>query len=54
MARGFSILPGATVPTRVLLIDDVYTTGATLFAATDALMAAGAAQVRCLTFARAW
>lgn len=54
MAKGFSILPGATVPARVLLIDDVYTTGATLFAATDALMAAGSAQVRCLTFARAW
>ena len=36
----------------LLLVDDVYTTGATLCSATDALMAAGATEVRCLTFAR--
>lgn len=36
----------------VLLIDDVYTTGATLCDATDALLAAGAGSVKCLTFAR--
>lgn len=54
MEKAFSVLPGASVPERVLLIDDVYTTGATLFAATDALLAAGANQVRCLTFARVW
>ena len=30
------------------------TAGATLFAATDVLLAAGAQQVRCLTFARVW
>ena len=53
-AGGFAALPGATVPARVLLVDDVYTTGATLFAATDALLAAGAEQVRCLTYARVW
>jgi predicted amidophosphoribosyltransferase len=34
----------------VVLIDDVYTTGATLCAATDALLDAGAACVRCATF----
>lgn len=37
----------------LLLIDDVYTTGATLDAASRALISAGALKVRCLTFARA-
>ena len=37
---------------RLVVVDDVYTTGATLCAATDALLAAGAREVRCLTFAR--
>ncbi len=40
------------LPQRLLLVDDVYTTGATLCAATDALRSAGCAEVRCLTFAR--
>ena len=40
------------LPRRVLLVDDVYTTGATLCAATDALLAAGCEEVFCLTFAR--
>ena len=38
---------------RVLLIDDVYTTGATVAAATRALKRNGAAEVGVLTFARA-
>lgn len=38
---------------RVLLIDDVYTTGATVAAATRALKRGGAAEVCVLTFARA-
>lgn len=38
---------------RVLLIDDVYTTGATVMAATRALKRAGAGAVDILTFARA-
>jgi ComF family protein len=38
---------------RVLLVDDVYTTGATAGAATSALLKAGAAGVDVLTFARA-
>ena len=37
---------------RVLLVDDVLTTGATLEAASRALMRAGAKSVDCLTFAR--
>lgn len=52
MEHRFRPLPGATAPASVLLVDDVYTTGATLFAASDALRAAGAEQVRCITFAR--
>jgi len=37
---------------RVLLIDDVMTTGATILASTDALLRAGAQEVRVLTLAR--
>lgn len=41
-----------SAPSALLLVDDVYTTGATLCAASDALIAAGVREVRCLTFAR--
>ena len=37
----------------LVLVDDVFTTGATLVAATDALMAGGAERVAAVTFARA-
>lgn len=54
MEGRFIPLPGASAPPSVIVVDDVYTTGATLFAASDAVRAAGARTVRCLTFARVW
>lgn len=42
------------MPDRAIVVDDVYTTGATLCAATDALMAAGVRDVFCVTFARVY
>jgi predicted amidophosphoribosyltransferase len=44
----------APVPARVLVVDDVMTTGATLDAAAAALLEAGAERVRCAVLARSW
>jgi predicted amidophosphoribosyltransferase len=49
--RGAFTAAGAA-PKRVLLVDDVYTTGATVSAAASALRAAGAERVHVVTFAR--
>jgi predicted amidophosphoribosyltransferase len=46
-------LPGVVPPRHVLLIDDVFTTGATLDAAARALLDAGAREVRAMTVGRA-
>lgn len=53
MRAALRMLPGATAPSRVILVDDVCTTGSTLFAATEALKRGGAESVHCITFARA-
>lgn len=45
--------PGVAVPGRVLVLDDVFTTGATLDAGAQALAGAGAREVRVLAVARA-
>ncbi|OUO90928.1 amidophosphoribosyltransferase [Gordonibacter sp. An230] len=54
MQGRFAPLPGASAPSSAIIVDDVCTTGATLFAASDAVRAAGARTVFCLTFARVW
>jgi predicted amidophosphoribosyltransferase len=41
------------VPARIALVDDVYTTGATVNAASSALRKGGARRVEVVTFARA-
>jgi predicted amidophosphoribosyltransferase len=50
--RGAFVASGE-LPSRVVLVDDVYTTGATVGAAASALRAGGAQQVDVVTFARA-
>lgn len=53
MRAALSVLPGATMPGAVILVDDVCTTGSTLYAATEALKKGGAETVYAITFARA-
>jgi ComF family protein len=51
--RGAFAAAGNVLGTRICLIDDVLTTGATASAAADALLLAGAARVEVRTLARA-
>ena len=51
--RGAFAVARAVVPGCVVLVDDVYTTGATVNSAATALRAAGAREVHVVTFARA-
>jgi ComF family protein len=53
-ARGsVRLRTGVTGPPRAVLVDDVYTTGATLDACAQALLASGTREVAAITFARA-
>lgn len=52
MRHSLTVMARASVPAAVIVVDDVCTTGATLFAATEALRSGGAETVYCLTFAR--
>jgi len=52
MRKVLRVMEGVEVPERVIVLDDVLTTGATMFAATDALKAAGAKKVYALTLLR--
>lgn len=54
MEGRFLALPGANAPDAALIVDDVFTTGSTIFAAADAVRAAGAHRIYALTFARVW
>lgn len=50
--EAFAVAPSARLPARVVLVDDVFTTGATFDAAACALLAAGVVDVRALAVAR--
>lgn len=51
VAGAFSAEPALASGVRVLLVDDIVTTGATMASAADALLDAGAAEVVCLAVA---
>ena len=47
-----AFVPQEAVPARIVLVDDVFTTGATANAAASALRRGGARHVEVVTFAR--
>ena len=53
-ASALALSPGIHVPERVILLDDVFTTGSTLDAAAGVLLGASALEVRAAVLARAW
>jgi len=53
-AGTFAPAPGIVLPNRLLITDDVLTTGATLDVAAAVLLAAGAGEVRVAAVARSW
>ncbi|HWP41891.1 MAG TPA: double zinc ribbon domain-containing protein [Blastocatellia bacterium] len=55
VARAFKVVrPRAIEGASILLVDDLYTTGSTVTAATRALLEAGAERVSVFTLARVW
>lgn len=52
MESKISILDGCQIPYSCIVVDDICTTGATLYAATDALKRAGCTKVYTATFGR--
>lgn len=52
MSERFALRPNVSVPKRIVVLDDICTTGATLFAAANCLRVDGAHEIYGLTFAK--